>query len=242
LIAQAIALNPKDAAYHGNLGNALRNGGKLDAAIAAQRRALTLRPDFPDAHCNLGNALKDKGELEEAIRCYRRAIAIEPDFVDAHVNLSQALLEQGNLSEADASARRGARWRSVPRVWKPAPSSPRRSRTKVGRATPSLPCETRFVSIPNPPPRTSISATRERPRPSRRSRRRLRESRRVAPLPPFAGEGRGEGVVSCHDPHPARKPVERRASPTLGGAPEAAPDGMRFLRSAPSRARTNEPF
>jgi hypothetical protein len=36
LIAQAIALNPKEPAYHGNLGNALRNGGKLDAAIAGR--------------------------------------------------------------------------------------------------------------------------------------------------------------------------------------------------------------
>jgi cytochrome c-type biogenesis protein CcmH/NrfG len=34
LIAQAIALNPKEPAYHGYLANALRNGGKLDAAIA----------------------------------------------------------------------------------------------------------------------------------------------------------------------------------------------------------------
>jgi cytochrome c-type biogenesis protein CcmH/NrfG len=34
LIAQAIALNHKEPAYHGYLANALRNGGKLDAAIA----------------------------------------------------------------------------------------------------------------------------------------------------------------------------------------------------------------
>ena len=103
--------------------NALRNGGKLDAAIAAQRRALTLRPDFADAHSNLSNSLKDKGELDEAIRCYRRVIAIKPDFVDAHV---RALFERGkpqrggrvgaaragdppHVSASQHPARRGAR-------------------------------------------------------------------------------------------------------------------------------------
>ena len=60
-----------------NLGNACKQQGKLDEAVACYRRALQLEPDFAGAHSNLGNALKDQGNLDEAIACYRRAVETE---------------------------------------------------------------------------------------------------------------------------------------------------------------------
>ena len=72
---------------HNNLGNALKDQGKLDEAVACYRRALELKPDFAEAHNNLGNALKDQGKLDEAIACYRRALELKPDYAEAHSNL-----------------------------------------------------------------------------------------------------------------------------------------------------------
>jgi Flp pilus assembly protein TadD len=55
----AIGINPDYAEVHSNLGNALREEGKLDEAIAAYRQAIGLNPAYAEAHCNLGTARKD---------------------------------------------------------------------------------------------------------------------------------------------------------------------------------------
>ena len=88
---------------HNNLGNALKEQGKLDEAVACYRRALELKPDFAEAHNNLGIALKDQGKLDEAVACYRRALELKPDFAEAHDNLGGALEEIGDLRGAEDS-------------------------------------------------------------------------------------------------------------------------------------------
>ncbi len=103
---RALELKPDFAEANGNLGNALRDQGKLDQAIACYRRALELKPGFARAYGNLGNVLRDRGELEQAIGCYRRALELNPDYAMGHRNLGAALQEQGKLDEAAASYRR----------------------------------------------------------------------------------------------------------------------------------------
>ena len=44
-----------------NLGNALRDQGKLEEAIASYRQALRLKPDYAEAYNNLGIALRIRG-------------------------------------------------------------------------------------------------------------------------------------------------------------------------------------
>ena len=58
---RAVELNPNYAEAHNNLGNALRDQGKLDEAIARYRRAVELKPDYAEAHGNLGKALMERG-------------------------------------------------------------------------------------------------------------------------------------------------------------------------------------
>ena len=87
-------------------GNALRDWGRLDEAVACYRRALELKPDFAEAHNNLGNTFKGQGRLDEAVACYRRALELKPDFAEVHDNLGGVLTEQGKLDEAVACYRR----------------------------------------------------------------------------------------------------------------------------------------
>ena len=91
---------------HANLGNALKDQGKLDEAVACHRQALALKSDDAKAHNNLGVALKDQGKLDEAVACYRRALALKPDYAEAHNNLGIALGEERKLDEAIACYRR----------------------------------------------------------------------------------------------------------------------------------------
>jgi tetratricopeptide (TPR) repeat protein len=109
---QAIRIKPDFAEAHSNLGNALRDQGKLDEAVTAFRRAIKVRPDYAEAHSNLGLALRDQGKLDEAAAAYREAIRITPDHADAHSNLGALYYEQGKLDEAAAACRQAVRIRS----------------------------------------------------------------------------------------------------------------------------------
>jgi tetratricopeptide (TPR) repeat protein len=100
---KALALDPKNAAAHNNLGSVLCDGKRdYDAAIACFRAVITLDPKYATAHNNLGNALRNKGQADEAIACYRQAIALDPKDATAHNNLGSVLQDKGQLDEAIA--------------------------------------------------------------------------------------------------------------------------------------------
>jgi tetratricopeptide (TPR) repeat protein len=100
---KAIALDPKDAGAHFNLGIALDHKGQLDEAIVCFRKAIALDPKLALAHSTLGLALTGKGQLDEAIACFRKAIALDPKNAKAHSSLGLALYAKGQLDEAIAS-------------------------------------------------------------------------------------------------------------------------------------------
>ena len=106
MIGRAIAIRPQEAAYHCNLGIALKGQNRLDEATACFRTALDLKPDYAEVHNYLGAVLMDQGRPEEATTCYRRAIAFDPNQAGAHNNLGNALKEQGQPEEAIACYRR----------------------------------------------------------------------------------------------------------------------------------------
>ena len=104
---KALAPNPSNPEYRQflanhlhNLGNALRDQGKLSEVIAAYREAMRLNPDLALAHFNLGNALRDQGKPSEAIAEYREAIRLKPDGMDFHYNLSNTFLDLREPDEA----------------------------------------------------------------------------------------------------------------------------------------------
>jgi tetratricopeptide (TPR) repeat protein len=100
-------LDPKFAMAHNNLGNGLREQGKLQEAVAEYRQAIALDPKLALAHNNLGTALHQQGKRDEALAECREALALDPKLAVAHCNLGKALREQGQFAAALASFRRG---------------------------------------------------------------------------------------------------------------------------------------
>ena len=96
-------MKPDYAEAYNNMGNALKDQGKLEEAIAYYNKALSLKPDYAEAYNNMGNTLKDQGKLERAIASYNKALSLKPDYAEASYNMGNALKDQGKLEEAIAS-------------------------------------------------------------------------------------------------------------------------------------------
>src|SRR5271170_5957317 len=92
--------SPVTSMDHYQLGNALRDQGRLKEAIAEYRRAIDLDPHFYEAFSELGVALKDVGETSEALGAFRTAIELRPKSAPAWNNLGTALTVQGRPDEA----------------------------------------------------------------------------------------------------------------------------------------------
>ena len=100
LFKHAINVTVNNSVAYNNLGNALKNQGKIPEAIKHYTEALRIRPNYAKAHNNLGNALKNQGKIPEAISHYYEALRINPDYAFAHYNLGNALKNQGKIPEA----------------------------------------------------------------------------------------------------------------------------------------------
>ena len=98
----ALALRPRSAAAHNNLGNALRNKKDLEGAIAHYRQALAIDPRFGWAHGNLGEALRDKQDVAGAIAHYQKALDLDPKDAKAHCAFGHALLDKQDVAGAIA--------------------------------------------------------------------------------------------------------------------------------------------
>lgn len=94
--------NPGSWMAHVNLGNALRQEGKPDDAIAQYEEALRLDPKEAEAHHNIGLTLMQKGKVDDAIAQYRQALQFDPKLLSAYVNLGDALLQKGKADDAMA--------------------------------------------------------------------------------------------------------------------------------------------
>ena len=79
------------------LGHALKEAGRIDAALNVYRRSATLDPSNADTHLQLGHAFKLQGRMAEAEASYARALALDPDLKHAADELSR-------LSQAEAVA------------------------------------------------------------------------------------------------------------------------------------------
>ena len=109
LIGEALARDPANPIYHGNLGNVLKDAGRRSDAMAAYRRALEIDPSYGEIHNNLGFLLQSSGRIDEAIHHYRNAIRLQPANYRAHYNLGNALHVSGKSEVAVAAFQEAAR-------------------------------------------------------------------------------------------------------------------------------------
>jgi tetratricopeptide (TPR) repeat protein len=99
---EALRLRPDFPEACVNLGNVLRDEGRVPEALEEFDRALRLDPEYAEAYNNRGIALTAVGRRREAVADFAEAIRLKPDYADAHVNLGNAFGEEGKFSDAAA--------------------------------------------------------------------------------------------------------------------------------------------
>jgi choline-sulfatase len=97
---RAAELDPTNASYWSNLGNARRAAGDRTGAEHAYRRALDVDALAIDAANGLGVLLVDMDRPAEAVPLLERAVAAAPEFVEARLNLGIALQQSGQTARA----------------------------------------------------------------------------------------------------------------------------------------------
>ena len=101
-LRRELAINPRHALAHNELGTALSRRGAESEAEASFRAALAVRPDLASAQFNLGNSLRKRDAIEDSIVAYQRALEIQPGFWNALVNLAVSWRDLGQLDRAEA--------------------------------------------------------------------------------------------------------------------------------------------
>ncbi|MCZ6619820.1 MAG: tetratricopeptide repeat protein [Gammaproteobacteria bacterium] len=89
---RALALNPKSADAHVNLGRLLQLKGDLKRAKQHYKLALESSPDHQLAFYNMGTVFDELDEVDSAAEYYRRAPAVP----DAHFNLARICETRGD--------------------------------------------------------------------------------------------------------------------------------------------------
>jgi predicted TPR repeat methyltransferase len=105
LIRSAIAVNPRVALYHSNLGQLYCVQKEAEKAVASCRRAIELDANLPEAYLNLGNALRQLKKFDEATKAFDHALQLRPGYIDALTNKGEALQEAGKHEDALACFR-----------------------------------------------------------------------------------------------------------------------------------------
>lgn len=98
-LRRAVALDPRSSDAFVNLGLALSDGGKFDAAIAAERRGTALSPADAYAWNNLGLALIGAGEPVRALDAFDKAVSFDAELAEAHGNRANVLTLFGRVDD-----------------------------------------------------------------------------------------------------------------------------------------------
>lgn len=108
LMRRSIEIEPREPAFHNNLGNVLRTRADWDGALTCYREAIRLKADYVEPHYNLGLVLKAKGQFVEALDALKGAVRLRPDYPEALVQIGAIFKEGGRYLEALAVLERAA--------------------------------------------------------------------------------------------------------------------------------------
>jgi tetratricopeptide (TPR) repeat protein len=100
LYERALKVTENNDLAHYNLGNALKDQGRMEEALNEYRETVRIRPSSADAHNNIGIILEVYfKKYDEAIYYYQQALRFDPNNPGTHFNLGIALAKKGNLRE-----------------------------------------------------------------------------------------------------------------------------------------------
>ncbi|MGH8717903.1 MAG: tetratricopeptide repeat protein, partial [Burkholderiales bacterium] len=91
---------------YNNLGNVLKDQGKISEATRCYQQALKLRPVYADAEYNLADALQTERRYEDAVTHYRRALKLSPDDIEALAGYLHTLQQICEWSEINMLSKR----------------------------------------------------------------------------------------------------------------------------------------
>ena len=97
---RASQLEPDYADSHNNLGNVLKEQGKLEEAEISYRTALNWTHVLQKLTITLVIVLDKQTKFEEAEDCYNRALRVTPNYAEAHNQLGVLQLAQSRYEEA----------------------------------------------------------------------------------------------------------------------------------------------
>jgi len=106
LLTKAIAVEPKFAEGHLNLGSAHMLAGSPKDAIDHLKRGIELDPASPEGFNQLGVAYEKMGKLDKAIEAFEKATALKTDYALGNFNLGAAYLWAGKLKPAQQTLER----------------------------------------------------------------------------------------------------------------------------------------
>jgi Tfp pilus assembly protein PilF len=106
---QAIRLDPKQAEFYDNRGEAYVAKGDYDRAIADLDHAIRLKPDFPDPYSYRGLAYGRKGDFDRAMADLNKAIALNPRFARGYGNRAAIHQLRADAGRAIADAEESIR-------------------------------------------------------------------------------------------------------------------------------------
>jgi len=99
-LEKAVALDPRDASAHNNLGAVYGRLQRTADEIASYRKAIEVDSNYADVHHNLGLALVKKGDWEEGEGELKRSLSIDRRYAPAYLNLARSLMGRGRLEDA----------------------------------------------------------------------------------------------------------------------------------------------
>ena len=85
--AEAVRIDPRDAASIDRLAMVRFGEQRYEAALALYRQVLELTPDSAQTYSNIGAALYYLGRPDEALRHFERAVEIDPNLETARAGL-----------------------------------------------------------------------------------------------------------------------------------------------------------
>src|SRR5262245_31123377 len=81
---ESLRIKPDGIAAHNNIGNALRQLGRLDEAAHHLREAIRYKPEYAEAHNNLGIVLIQQGDTKIGAELYGKAQSCVAETTPRH--------------------------------------------------------------------------------------------------------------------------------------------------------------